>query len=180
MNGTCFVLGVVSGADAMHAKTALSVTLALMLAEAGARVLVLEANFDFPAVARALGVEMPKNSGFSQQLHARIRTGERTPWTVVRCTPNLHVIGEGFMRSPGVALSREFADALADLRGAYDFIIADGPIAGAGADSKPLNAYADGLIVAVLPGQSLPDAIERAAKWFSRKDLMAAVTFDER
>jgi Mrp family chromosome partitioning ATPase len=118
--------------------------------------------------------------GFSQQVHARIRSGQHEPWTVIRCTPNLHVLAEGVMRSPGINLSREFSEAVKELRQSYDFIVADGPPAGAGADCKPLNAFADGLVVAVRRGEKLSDAIEQAAQWFSRKELMAAITVDPR
>lgn len=177
-NGQCFVIGVTSDADALPAKSVLAVRLSMLLAESPARVLVMETNFDFPAVHRVLGIDMPRLAGFSQQVHARIRSGERAPWKVVRCTANLDVLAEGFMRSPGVAFSREFSEAVSELRRGYDFIVADGPTASAGADCKPLNAFADGLVVAVRPGAKLADAIERAARWFTRKELMAAVFVD--
>jgi Mrp family chromosome partitioning ATPase len=177
-NGQCFVVGITSDADALPAKSVLAVRLSMLLAESSARVLVVETNFDFPTVHRVLGIDMPRLAGFSQQIHARIRSGERPPWKVVRCTANLDVLGEGFMRSPGVSFSREFSEAISELRRGYDFIVADGPTASAGADCKPLNSFADGLVVAVRPGAKLADAIERAAQWFTRKELMAAVFVD--
>ena len=121
---------------------------------------------------------MPHAEGFSQQLRARRRAATRTPWKVVRCSDALHVLAEGVVRSPGILLSREFADAIAELRGAYDVIVLDGPIAGLGIEIKPLDAVTDGIALVARGGTQPADALDRARGWFGRKELFAAVPAD--
>ncbi len=173
----CFVLGITSEEHANGGKTKLAVKLAELLAES-ARVLLMEANFDWPAVQRALAIDMPRASGFSQQIHARIRDRSRGPWTVAQCSPSLHVLAEGIMRSPGILFSQGFAMAVAELRTRYDFIVADGPTVGTGGDLKPLNGLTDGVVVVVHPKGDLPAALDTAAKWFTQKEFAAAVFAD--
>jgi Mrp family chromosome partitioning ATPase len=173
----CFVLGITSEEQSNGGKTKLAVKLAELLAES-ARVLLMEANFDWPGVQRALAIDMPRAAGFSQQIHARIRDRNRGPWTVAECSPSLHVLAEGIMRSPGILFSQEFAMAVAELRTRYDFIVADGPTVGTGGDLKPLNVLTDGIVVVVHPKGDLPAALDTAAKWFTQKEFAAAVFAD--
>lgn len=173
----CFVLGITSEEHTNGGKTKLAVKLAELLAES-ARVLLMEANFDWPGVQRALAIDMPRASGFSQQIHARIRDRNRGPWTVTQCSPSLHVLAEGIMRSPGILFSQEFAMAVTELRTRYDFIVADGPTVGTGGDLKPLNGLTDGIVVVVHPKGDLPSALDTAAKWFTQKEFAAAVFAD--
>jgi Mrp family chromosome partitioning ATPase len=177
--GQCFVIAVVGEYSVLEAKSIVSARLSTMLSSSGGRrVLLVEANFDFPAVHRVLSIEMPHAEGFSQQLRARRRAGTRTPWKVVRCSDALHVLAEGVVRSPGILLSREFPDAIAELRGAYDVIVLDGPIAGLGIETKPLDAVTDGIALVARGGAQPADALDRARGWFGRKELFAAVPAD--
>jgi Mrp family chromosome partitioning ATPase len=171
----CFVLAVVSESSMLEAKSMIAARLSTMLANDGERnVLLLEANFDFPAVHRLLGVEMPSGAGFSQQLRARIR-GTRSPWRVIRTSETLQVLAEGIVRSPGILLSREFADALAELRGVYDIIVIDGPIAGQGVEMNPIDDVCDGIAIVSHSSAHMEESLNRARRWFSRKELFAAV-----
>lgn len=170
----CVVVGVVSERPELDAKSETAAALASMVAQSTPRVLLMEANFDFPAVHRQMSVSMPNFSGFSQQMHARTRKSERKPWVVVRCSPNLDVLAEGIVRSPGVLYSQQFSEAVAELRRYYRVIVCDGPIIG-GADAKPLDAVTDGLVVVGASQQALMSSLDRAAKWFGHKQLFAAV-----
>jgi Mrp family chromosome partitioning ATPase len=175
----CFVVAVVGEYSVLDAKSIVSARLSAMLASEGEkRVLLMEANFDFPAVHRVLSIEMPHSEGFSQQLRARRRAASHTPWKVVRCSDALHVLAEGVVRSPGILLSREFADAIAELRGSYDVIVVDGPIAGLGVETKPLDAVTDGIAVVARSGVQPGEVLDRARGWFGRKELFAAVPAD--
>jgi Mrp family chromosome partitioning ATPase len=177
--GQCFVVAVVGEYSVLEAKSVVSARLSAMLSsDGGKRVLLMEANFDFPAVHRVLSIEMPHSEGFSQQLRARRRATSHTPWKVVRCSDALHVLAEGVVRSPGILLSREFADAIAELRGSYDVIVVDGPIAGLGVETKPLDAVTDGIAVVARTGSQPADVLDRARGWFGRKELFAAVPAD--
>jgi Mrp family chromosome partitioning ATPase len=170
----CFVVGVVSERAELEAKSGIAASLATTVAETASRVLLMEGNFDWPAVHRQMAVSMPNFSGFSQQMHARTRKGEKKPWIVIRCSPNLDVLAEGIVRSPGVLYSQQFAEAVSELRNYYRVIICDGPIVG-GADAKPLDAVTDGLIVVAPSQRALMNSLDNAAKWFGKKQLLAAV-----
>src|SRR5262249_49470979 len=137
-------------------------------------VLLMEANFDWPAVHRQMGVSMPSFSGFSQQMHARTRKGQKRPWIVVRCTPSLDVLAEGIVRSPGVLYSQQFSEAVSELRQYYRVIVCDGPVVGA-ADARPLDAVTDGLIVVARSQRALMNSLDGATKWFGKKQLVAAL-----
>jgi hypothetical protein len=172
----CFVVGVTSEPSLALEKSYLAARIAASVAADGrARVLLLEANFDYPAVHRLLSVDMPAAGGFSQQMRARIRTGTKKPWTVVQCSPTFHVLAEGIVRSPGIAFSQQFSEAVNELRNYYDVIVADGPVVGFGVDHKPLDAVADGLVLAVEPKAPLNPALDQAHKLFGKKELVAAL-----
>jgi Mrp family chromosome partitioning ATPase len=170
----CFVVGVVSERAELEAKSSVAASLAVLVAEGASRVLLMEGNFDWPAVHRQMAVSMPNFSGFSQQMHARTRKGEKRPWIVVRCSPNLDVLAEGIVRSPGVLYSQQFAEALSELRHYYRVIVCDGPVVG-GADARPLDAVTDGLIVVAPSQRALMNSLDNATKWFGKKQLLAAV-----
>jgi len=172
----CCVVGVASRERAASGKSRVAARLATSLAADGRwRVLLMETNFDYPAVHDVLDIDVPHAFGFSQQMRARIRTGEPRPWTVVECTPNFHVLPEGVLRSPGILLTRAFPQAVQELRRSYDFIVADGPVVGAGSDHKALDAVIDTLVFAAGPGEPLEDAAGQISRWFTNKDLVAAV-----
>jgi Mrp family chromosome partitioning ATPase len=172
----CFVVGVAGEFGAASAKSKIATRLATLLAAAGrARVLLVEADFDFPAVHELTGVEMPLPGGFSQQLRARIRRKTREPWIVVRGAPNLDVLAEGTLRSPGVVFSVEFSEAINELRRAYDIIVVDAPMSGSGSEYKPIDAVTDGLVAVGRPGGQLSETLERTSRLFQQKALVAAV-----
>jgi Mrp family chromosome partitioning ATPase len=161
----CFVVGVTAVDEARDYKSRVAAELALALAEPRhPRVLLLETDFQWPAVHRTLRVEMPMSLGFSQQLSAR---GEPPTWTVIECSPTLHVLAEGIMRSPGLILSVRFEQSIQSLRGYYDFIVMDGPLASAEIDAHALASVTDGGIV-VSPAKGSPD-LGRACGLFADK-----------
>jgi Mrp family chromosome partitioning ATPase len=101
--------------------------LAFALSQSGARVLLVEADFESPDIHQALAVNAPAGAGFSQQLGARGRNGQPQPWTVVRCSPNLQVLAEGRLRSPGLNASNEFERAIQELREQHHVVIIHAP-----------------------------------------------------
>ncbi len=174
-----FVVAVTSEQASVEGKTNVAAKLSGMLShEDRARVLLVEANFDFPALHRVLSVEMPPGAGFSQQLRSRLRNG-RKPWNVVHCASSLDVLAEGPVRSPGVLLSQEFANAIAELRTCYDVIVLDSPVAGHGVETKPINAVSDGIAIIAASQSVLRDVLERAMSRFGQKKLMVAIPATE-
>jgi hypothetical protein len=90
------------------------------------------------------------------------------------CGNSLHALAEGMLRSPGLLLSRQFSDGLADLRNYYDFIVIDGPSASLPVESQALDAVANG-IVYVCGKQGSP-ALASLQALFSEKRLQTVVT----
>ena len=172
---SCFVLAVVSVPEAIASKSRVAAELALALAESlHPRILLLEGDLHRPLVQRLIGVDMPISTGFSQQLNARTHGTGESRWTVLGCTKSLHVLAEGMMRSPGLLLSKQFADCIKELRTYYDFIVIDGPTSSLDVDSGALNAVTDGIIT-VCPAKGSP-ALTHMQKLFAKKRFSAFAT----
>ncbi len=161
--GRCFVVMVSCGQGGQKTKSGAVAQLALALAESGGpRLLLMEGDFDRPAVHQLMGVEMPRSAGFSQQMHNHIHGHAAGGWVVVECLPTLHVLAEGRVRSPGLLHSFQFETAVNDLRRHYELIVIDGPPLSANTDMRALEAVVDGIIVVQSPGGREPSAVERA------------------
>ncbi len=119
---------VVTGASRQN-RTQMACALAFALAQSGARVLLVEADFDRPELHQALAINAPPGAGFSQQLMGRHHDQQPRPWAVVRCTPNLNALVEGRLRSPGLLASHEFERALQELRDQHHVLIVHAPLA---------------------------------------------------
>jgi Mrp family chromosome partitioning ATPase len=161
--GRCFVVMISCGQGAQRTKSDAVAKLSLALAETGhPRILLMEGDFDRPAVHHVMGVEMPRSAGFSQQMHNRIHGHAGGNWTVVECQPTLHVLAEGRVRSPGLLHSFQFETAVNDLRRHYEMIVIDGPALSVNTDMRALEAVVDGIIVVQKPGGREPTPVERA------------------
>ncbi len=172
---SCFVLTVISVPEAVRYKSRVTAEVALALAESEhPRILLLEGDLHRPWVTRMIGVDMPLSTGFSQQLNARSMDAGEARWTVLGCSRSLHVLAEGMMRSPGLLLSRQFAECLKELRTYYDFIVIDGPTASLDVDSGAIDAVSDGLLT-VCPAAGSP-ALERLQSRFGKKRFSAFAT----
>ena len=178
VNG-CFVVGVTSSSDGVADKSCVAAQLASLLAGPGkARVLLMESDFDHPSVHRLMRIDMPFSQGFSEQMRKRMSPANRAPWVLFRCAPNLHVLAEGLVRSPGLLSSVQFGEALAELRGYYDVIVSDGPIAATSVDTCAFDALMDGIVLVGPVGSSPSKLLEEASKWFAQKQLMAVISAD--
>jgi len=171
----CFIVLVVGVPESLEQKSRVAAELALALAESGhPRILLIDGDIQSPHVHRLMRVDMPMSAGFSQQLRDRINGSIERRWTVVSCGKVLHVLAEGMMRSPGLLLSRQFSDGLADLRNYYDFIVIDGPSTSLPIESQALDAVANG-IVYVCGKQGSP-ALTQLQALFRDKRLQTVVT----
>jgi Mrp family chromosome partitioning ATPase len=121
--------------------------LGLTVAEAGARALLVEADFDAPQLHQVLSLSTPTGAGFSQQLMARRQARHPEPWVVMRCTNNLQVLAEGRFRSPGLVATREFEAALGELGDQYHVIIVHAPALSRPDDLRPLGALAQAALL---------------------------------
>jgi Mrp family chromosome partitioning ATPase len=157
----CFVLGITGVPEVREQKSRVAAEIALALGEARhPRVLLVEGDFQWPAVHRMMKVDMPRSSGFSQQLRSQA-SGHSHEWTTIEVGPSLHVIAEGIMRSPGLILSRHFEDSLRSFRNYYDFVVVDGPLTSSEVDCRALDGVVDGIVIVAPPAGSpwLPAAM---------------------
>ncbi len=133
--------------DSGPARARVSATLAFALASAGARVLLIEADFESPQIHNALAVNAPTGAGFSQQLMARRHDKRPRPWTVLRCSPNLAVLAEGRLRSPGQLISDDFARALRELAEQHHVVVLHAPALGYQAELRALHGLVQGVVL---------------------------------
>jgi Mrp family chromosome partitioning ATPase len=140
-------IAVTGGRERSQVATALAVS----LAHSGARVLLVEADFDQPELHQVLGVSAPPGAGFSQQLRSRSPDRRHQPWTVTRCTENLNVLVEGRLRAPGQLAPGVLKNALEELRGQHDVLIIHAAPLDKASDVRQLAPFTQGVVLAQSP-----------------------------
>lgn len=131
---------VITSALPGEGKSTTSINLAITLADAGSRVLLIDADLRRPSVSGYLGLE--GSVGLTTVLIGRVRHEDAIqPWG----TSNLHVLPSGQVPpNPSELLgSQSMAALLAQLADAYDVVIAD---------TAPLLPVTDGAILAKMTG----------------------------
>jgi Mrp family chromosome partitioning ATPase len=172
----CCVVGVLGGADTADVKSRLAAELGLALAESGhTRVLLLEGDLERSSVKRFLRVDMPMNASFSQQMKARVAGGGASPWTVVECSPSLHVLAEGAESTPELILSQAFEDCLRELRSFYDFIVIDGPLLANVSACRAVRDVVDRVVFS--HGRFGPSELQQAKVLFPDKRISVVPAF---
>jgi Mrp family chromosome partitioning ATPase len=129
------------------AKAQMAGALSVALAQAGARVLLVEADFDTPQVHQVLAISAPSGAGFSQQIIARRQDQHSRPWTVVRCSQTLQVLAEGRLRSPGMLASEEFERAILQLCEQHHVLVMHAPSLDKGPDLRAVDALAHAAVL---------------------------------
>ena len=150
----------VTSARPQEGKTTTSINTAIVLAQKGTRVLLVDADLRRPSVHKTLG--MGPRSGLSNVL-----TGSATlQQTVTTSTvlPNLFVLPAGSPPpNPAELLaSSNMRDLLAELREQYDHIVIDTPPTLSVTDAVVLSPRADATILVIRSGQTTKQALRRA------------------
>ncbi len=166
----CVVVAVSGAPLELKSRFAAEVALALASLDSG-RVLLVEGNFERPAVARLLGVHMPNSFGFSRQLRAHDEA-QLEAWNVVRCLDTLDVLAEGVLRSP-TALKSDLAGGIRELRTHYAYIVIDGPALHSANDCRQIDAVSDALVLAHAPEAA--SELSRAAALFGKKRFSRSI-----
>ncbi len=141
-------------------KTVGSLNLAAALAEAGARVLLIDADLRHASCHTALGVS--NDRGLSALL-----MGKASPEDVVQPlkTPRLSFVPAG--RRPAnraeLVSAGELRAAFATWRTEFNFIVVDTPPALTASDAVELAQYADGVVI-VVKGDDTPRALVRRVR----------------
>src|SRR5580700_2871641 len=157
----------VTSALPQEGKTTTSMNTALVLAQKGVRVLLIDADLRRPSIHKILG--MGPRSGLSNVL-----TGSATlQQTITRSSilPNLYILPAGTPPpNPAELLaSTNMRDVLEELRGQYDHIVVDTPPTLSVTDAVVLSPRADAIVLVIRSGQTTKQALRRS------RDILAQV-----
>lgn len=146
-------------------RTTAVMNLAISMAQAGRRVLVIDANFRQPALAEMFPEASPQ--GLSSALVGQ------ADWHSVVCKtdiPNLSVIASGPLPpNPADLLGSEtMRQLVAQMKAEYDQIIFDGSPITLMADAAVLATQVDGVIMVVRAGSNSAGLVQRASEQLRR------------
>jgi exopolysaccharide transport family protein len=148
-------------------KTTTSVNTAIVLAQKGTRVLLIDADLRRPSIHKALG--MGPRIGLSNVLTG----GATLQQATVRSTilPNLFILPAGTPPpNPAELLaSAPMFDLLAEVREQYDHIVVDTPPTLSVTDAVVLSTRADSVVLVIRSAQTTKPALRRA------RDILAQV-----
>jgi len=159
----------VTSALPREGKTTAAANLAVTLAQLGDRTLLVDADLRKPGVGRLLNLGTGKYAGLSSYL-AGVSSLELV--TIQHPTiPNLSAIPTGPLPpNPADLLSsHKLADAIAELRTKFKFIVFDSPPVMAATDAVILSVQADGVLLVVRSGETPKEAFVRT------RDLLTSV-----
>jgi capsular exopolysaccharide synthesis family protein len=151
---------VITSSVPKEGKTTTACNLAIALAQAGSRVLLLEADLRRPKVAEYLGVD--GSVGLTDVLIGQIPLND----VVVSWQRGLldFLPSGAIPPNPSELLgSRQMADLLGELVGRYDVVVLDAPPLLPVSDAAVLATVADGALVVCRHGETHRDQVEKAA-----------------
>ena len=159
----------VTSALPREGKTTAAANLAVTLAQLGDRTVLVDADLRKPGVGRLLNLGSGKYAGLSSYLAGVSSLDLVTvPHPAI---PNLAAIPTGPLPpNPADLLSsHKFADAIAELRTKYKFIVIDSPPVMAATDAVILSVQTDGVLLVVRSGETPKEAFTRT------RDLLNSV-----
>jgi capsular exopolysaccharide synthesis family protein len=139
---TCLVTSASRG----DGKTSLTCNLAISLAQANRRVLLLDICARRPSVEKTLGI--PRGPGLGEVFANTVSLQEAVRPTPI---PNLYVLGPGFLTTEviGKLASRDMVEFLEKAEEAFEHVLIDSPPTLLMADAKLLAPVVDGVIMVV-------------------------------
>jgi polysaccharide biosynthesis transport protein len=159
---------VVTSSFPNEGKSVSSCNLAITLAQRGQRVLLVDADLRRSSLLRQLGVESSTTAGLSSMLSGNgISEVRIKPFPQL---PTLEVISAG-PQTPWPAellASKKMGELLERWRKEYDHVVIDTPPLLFFADTMPLAAKADGVLLVVLAGRSRRKDMARTLDLLSR------------
>jgi capsular exopolysaccharide synthesis family protein len=148
-------------------KTTTSLNTAIVLAQKGSHVLLIDADLRRPSIHKALG--MGPRTGLSNVLTGSVPLHQ----AIVRSTavPTLHILPAGTPPpNPAELLaSTNMRGVLKDLRDEYDHIVIDTPPTLSVTDAVVLSTAVDAVVLVIRSGQTTKQALRRA------RDLLVRV-----
>ncbi len=164
----CHVVGITSAVQS-EGKSSTACNTAYALAEAGARVLLLEADLRRPSIASKLG--LARTPGLTNLLVSRWDYRE----TIQHCSvaPNLDIITSGDIPpNPSELLSSSrMARLIEQLSKDYDYILVDLPPVTVVSDAIAISKLLHGIVVVVRGGVSDQQLLEEALRQINMVNL---------
>jgi polysaccharide biosynthesis transport protein len=150
----------VTSALPQEGKTTTSINTAVVLAQKGVRVLLIDADLRRPSIHKTLG--MGPHSGLSNVLTGSTSLEHAITRTAI--LPNLFVLPAGTPPpNPAELLaSSNMRDVLNELREQYDHIVIDTPPSLSVTDAVVLSPRADAVILVIRSGQTTKQALRRS------------------
>jgi len=150
----------VTSALPQEGKTTTSINTAVVLAQKGVRVLLIDADMRRPSIHKTLG--MGPHSGLSNVLTGSIPLEQAITNTAV--LPNLFVLPAGTPPpNPAELLaSSNMREVLAQLQQQYDHIVIDTPPTLSVTDAVVLSPRADAVVLVIRSGQTTKQALRRS------------------
>src|SRR5580658_10043466 len=150
----------ITSALPQEGKTTTSINCAVVLAQKGVRVLLIDADLRRPSIHKTLG--MGPRSGLSNVL-----TGSSTlEQTITRTSilPNLDILPAGTPPpNPAELLaSTNMRDVLEKMRAEYDHVVVDTPPTLSVTDAVVLSPRADSIVLVIRSGQTTKQALRRS------------------
>jgi polysaccharide biosynthesis transport protein len=157
----------VTSALPQEGKTTTSINCAVVLAQKGVRVLLIDADLRRPSIHKTLG--MGPRTGLSNVLTGSTTLEQAITRTAV--LPNLYVLPAGTPPpNPAELLaSANMRDVLAQLRDQYDHIVVDTPPSLSVTDAVVLSPRADAVVLVIRSGQTTKQSLRRS------RDILAQV-----
>lgn len=157
----------VTSALPQEGKTTTSMNTAIVLAQKGSRVLIIDADLRRPSVHKALG--MGPRTGLSNVLTGSAQLHQAIVHSTV--IPTLFVLTAGTPPpNPAELLaSTNMRDVLNELREQYDHIVIDTPPTLSVTDAVLMSTSADSVVLVIRSGQTTRQALRRA------RDLLVRV-----
>jgi polysaccharide biosynthesis transport protein len=150
----------VTSALPQEGKSTTSINCAVVLAQKGVRVLLIDCDLRRPSIHKTLG--MGPRSGLSNVLTGSITLKQAI--TVAPTLPNLDVLPAGTPPpNPAELLaSTNMRDVLAELRDRYDHIVLDTPPTLSVTDAVVLSPRADAIVLVIRSGSTTKQALRRS------------------
>jgi len=150
----------VTSALPQEGKTTTSINCAIVLAQKGVQVLLIDADLRRPSIHKTLG--MGPRSGLSNVLTGSATLEQAITRSVV--LPNLSVLPAGTPPpNPAELLaSAEMRGVLDELRGKYDHVVIDTPPSLSVTDAVVLSPRADAIVLVIRSGRTTKQALRRS------------------